>query len=90
MTNRNCSFLRVLLALAPVSVSAAAGPYAPLAASPVVSSSPIRGHARRESVSAMMPLTTSGHPPEPVQGTAITPYQAYGAYPRPTSPRSPA
>ena len=46
-------------------------------------------------MSAMMPMT-SGPPPEPIQGTAITPYQAYGtsgpvaSYPlRPASPRSP-
>lgn len=44
-------------------------------------------------MSAIMPMT-SGPPPEPIQGTAITPYQAYGAPPaayplRPASPRSP-
>ncbi|KAI0780520.1 hypothetical protein BD413DRAFT_618715 [Trametes elegans] len=44
--------------------------------------------------SATMPMT-SGHPAEPVHGTAILPYQAYGAPPavpyppRPASPRSP-
>ncbi|KAH9931698.1 uncharacterized protein BXZ73DRAFT_101608 [Epithele typhae] len=49
------------------------------------------------SMSALMPLTSAGPPPEPVQGTAITPYhQAYGgtgagpsSYMRPPSPRSP-
>ncbi|KAI0362557.1 hypothetical protein OH77DRAFT_63350 [Trametes cingulata] len=51
--------------------------------------------ARRPSMSATMPMT-SGHPAEPVHGTAIMPYQAYGAPapvpypPRPASPRSPA
>lgn len=51
--------------------------------------------SRRASVSAMMPMT-SGPAPEPIQGTAITPYQAYGtpgavsSYSlRPASPRSP-
>ncbi|PIL24348.1 transcription factor [Ganoderma sinense ZZ0214-1] len=50
---------------------------------------------RRPSMSAMMPMT-SGPAPEPIQGTAITPYQAYGtpgavsSYSlRPASPRSP-
>ncbi|TBU50292.1 hypothetical protein BD309DRAFT_499817 [Dichomitus squalens] len=62
------------------------GPSTPSSSAPIL---------RRTSVSAMMPMT-SGPTPEPVQGTAITPYQAYGAsgaassYPlRPTSPRSP-
>lgn len=56
------------------------------------SSGPI---SRRASVSAMIPMT-SGPAPEPIQGTAITPYQAYGtpgavsSYSlRPASPRSP-
>ncbi|KAI0822801.1 hypothetical protein BC628DRAFT_644054 [Trametes gibbosa] len=50
--------------------------------------------SRRASMSATMPMT-SGHPAEPVHGTAIMPYQAYGATsvsqypPRPGSPRSP-
>ncbi|RPD66540.1 hypothetical protein L226DRAFT_519886 [Lentinus tigrinus ALCF2SS1-7] len=58
-------------------------------------SSPSAPISRRASMSAMMPMT-SGPPPEPIQGTAITPYQAYGtsgpvaSYPlRPASPRSP-
>ncbi|TFK90291.1 hypothetical protein K466DRAFT_583881 [Polyporus arcularius HHB13444] len=58
-------------------------------------SSPTAPISRRASMSAMMPMT-SGPPPEPIQGTAITPYQAYGSsgpiasYPlRPSSPRSP-
>ncbi|KAH9852737.1 hypothetical protein C2E23DRAFT_147952 [Lenzites betulinus] len=56
--------------------------------------SPPAPTSRRASVSATMPMT-SGHPAEPVHGTAIMPYQAYGATsvspypPRPGSPRSP-
>ncbi|KAI0636572.1 hypothetical protein C8Q77DRAFT_511379 [Trametes polyzona] len=58
--------------------------------------SPPAPTARRPSMSATMPLT-SGHPAEPVHGTAIMPYQAYGAStvgtyssrPPPGSPRSP-
>ncbi|KAL1944768.1 hypothetical protein VTO73DRAFT_3198 [Trametes versicolor] len=57
--------------------------------------SPPAPTSRRPSMSATMPMT-SGHPAEPVHGTAIMPYQAYGATsvspyaPRPGSPRSPA
>ncbi|KAI0672806.1 hypothetical protein C8Q78DRAFT_681208 [Trametes maxima] len=52
--------------------------------------SPPAPASRRPSMSATMPMTT-GHPAEPVHGTAIMPYSAYGAPypPRPGSPRSP-
>ncbi|KAI9065438.1 hypothetical protein FKP32DRAFT_1590616 [Trametes sanguinea] len=57
-------------------------------------SSPPAPTSRRSSMSATMSMT-SGHPAEPVHGTAIMPYQAYSAAsaapypPRPGSPRSP-
>ncbi|KAI0647459.1 hypothetical protein C8Q79DRAFT_1009555 [Trametes meyenii] len=52
--------------------------------------SPPAPASRRSSMSATMPMTT-GHPAEPVHGTAIMPYSAYGTQypPRPGSPRSP-
>ncbi|KAJ8487914.1 hypothetical protein ONZ51_g3916 [Trametes cubensis] len=60
--------------------------------------SPPAPSARRPSISATMAMT-SGHPAEPVHGTAIVPYHAYGTTPaaspygppppRPGSPRSP-
>ncbi|OSD08449.1 hypothetical protein PYCCODRAFT_21588 [Trametes coccinea BRFM310] len=57
-------------------------------------SSPPAPTSRRSSMSATMSMS-SGHPVEPVHGTAIMPYQAYSAAsaapypPRPGSPRSP-
>ncbi|KAI8989827.1 hypothetical protein BD414DRAFT_570706 [Trametes punicea] len=57
--------------------------------------SPPAPTSRRPSIPATMSMS-SGHPTEPVHGTAVMPYQAYSAAPvapypaRPGSPRSPA